>query len=57
MNNIELKRTLKNETKTCYRFEYEAGDGSFMTLYLKKKQVDDAKINPEKGIAVRISQE
>ena len=57
MNNIELKRTLKNETKTCYRFEYEAEDGSFMTLYLKKKQVDDAKINPEKGIAVRISQE
>lgn len=54
---MKINMQLRNETKTCYRFECKLEDGSFMTLYLKKKQVDEAKINPEKGIAVRISQE
>lgn len=56
MNNIELKMNLKTETKTCFRFETTIGD-DLITLYLKKYQVKDAGIDPEKGIVVRISQE
>ena len=56
MNNIELKMNLKTETKTCFRFETTIGE-DLITLYLIKYQVKDAGIDPEKGIAVRISQE
>lgn len=46
---------LKNETKTCYRFEHHIGD-SFDTLYLKKEHLDTAGIDPKKGIAITIIQ-
>lgn len=45
----------KTETKTCYRFE--AGERpDQVTLYLKKKQVDEAGIDPKKGVTVTIEQ-
>lgn len=53
---IEMKMTFKNETKTCYRFEAQLPDRSFVTLYLKKFQVDDAGIDPKKGIKVTVEQ-
>lgn len=44
------------ETKTCYVFEHNHGGPEFTTLYLKKSQVDNAKINPEKGVCVTIEE-
>ena len=53
MLKVEFK--LKNETKTCYRFE--AGERpDLITLYLKKAQVDEAGIDPKKGIVVTVEE-
>lgn len=50
---MELDFNFKAETKTCYRFETgERPD--MMTLYLKKKIVDKAGIDPKAGIVVSI---
>ena len=52
---MEINFNFKTETKTCYRFE--AGERpDQVTLYLKKKQIDDAGINPEKGLTVTITE-
>jgi hypothetical protein len=45
----------KTETKTCYRFE-PGEKPDHMTLYLKKKPVDEAGIDPKSGIIVTIRQ-
>ena len=50
---IEFK--LRNETKTCYRFEAGVRPEQ-ITLYLKKNQIKNAGINPEKGIVVTIEE-
>lgn len=52
---LQLKFSLKNETKTCYRFENKTGE-DLITLYLKKKQVDEAGINPAKGIVITVEE-
>ena len=57
-----LKMTfgLKNETRTCYRFEHRnenGGRSEFTTLYLKKADVDSAGIDPKRGITVTIEEE
>ncbi|MEG2187036.1 MAG: hypothetical protein RR085_06910 [Clostridia bacterium] len=46
---------LKNETKTCYRFECREGE-DFTTLYLKKAQVREAGIDPNRGITITIEE-
>lgn len=52
---MKIMFSLKNETKTCYRFE--AGERPDMiTLYLKKKQVDEAGIDASKGITITVEQ-
>ena len=54
---IKIKFNLKAETKTCYRFQ--AGEdraADMITLYLKKSQVDEAGIDPKKGIVVTVEQ-
>jgi len=52
---MKLKFRLKNETKTCYRFE-AGGHTDMITLYLKKTQVDEAGIDPNAGITVTVEQ-
>ena len=52
---MKINFKLRNETKTCYRFESREGD-TLMTLYLKKVQVDAEGIDPEAGITVTIEQ-
>lgn len=52
---MTLSMDLKNETKTCYRFETKV-DNDLMTLYLKKSQVKDAGIDPAKGITINIEE-
>jgi len=52
---LEIKFTLKAETKTCYRFETGERPEQ-MTLYLKKSKVDAAGIDPQKGITVTIDE-
>lgn len=54
---LEMKMHLKNETKTCYRFERRDEAGNLITLYLKKKDVDEAGITPKKGIVVTIQED
>lgn len=53
---MELKMKLRNETKSCYRFERLSDQGDLVTLYLKKKDVIDAGIDPRKGITVTIQE-
>lgn len=51
---LEIEFSFKKETNTCYCFETgERPD--LMTIYLKKKQVDAAGIDPKKGITVTIT--
>ena len=45
----------KTETKTCYRFETGTAP-DFMTLYLKKKDIDAAGIDPKKGLVVTVEE-
>lgn len=53
---MTLKMKLRNETKSCYRFERRGPEGDLITLYLKKRDVDDAGIDPRKGITVTIEE-
>ena len=39
---LTLSMRLKNETKTCFRFERRDDAGNLITLYLKKADVNDA---------------
>lgn len=52
---FKINFAFKKETKTCYAFE--AGERpEFITLYLKKSQVKDAGIDPQKGITVTVEE-
>ena len=53
---MKLKMNYKTETKTCYRFEKRDADGQLVTLYLKKRDVDAAGIDPQKSIIVTVEQ-
>lgn len=53
---LKMHMTLKNETKTCYRFEQRNEDGRLITLYLKKDDVDAAGIHPVNGITVTVEE-
>lgn len=52
---MEMKFELLKETKTCYRFE-SRNDGNFTTLYFKKADIDEAGIDPHKGIIITIKE-
>lgn len=52
---ITMNFEKKRETKGCYIFESRTGD-DFITLYLKKTQLEEAGIDPAKGLAVTIAQ-
>ena len=54
---MELHMKLRNETKSCYRFEQRSDTGDLVTLYLKEKDVNDAGIDPRKGIAITIKED
>lgn len=54
---LKLNMRFKNETKTCYRFERRDEAGNLVTLYLKKADVKDAGIDPEKGITVTVEED
>ena len=51
-----IKFNFNGETKTCYRFESKVDDKDLQTLYLKKQHIDDAKIDPKKGLIVEIKE-
>jgi hypothetical protein len=50
-----MKFDLLKDTKTCYRFENKDG-GNLTTLYLKKADIEDAGIDPHKGIIVTVEE-
>jgi hypothetical protein len=52
---LKLHMTLKCDTKTCYRFECKVG-ADLTTLYLKKTDVDNAGIDPKKGITITVEE-
>jgi hypothetical protein len=53
MLKLEFKYT--KDTKTCCVFQ--TGERpEFVTLYLKKSQIEDAGINPKKGITVTVEE-
>ncbi len=52
---MELNFNFKAVTKTCYRFE-TGEQPDLMTLYLKKKIVDEQGIDPQVGITITIKQ-
>jgi hypothetical protein len=45
----------KKQTVTCYCFE-TGEHPDIMTLYLKKTRVDEAGIDPKKGITINVTQ-
>lgn len=53
---MKMNMRLKNETRTCYRFERRDESGNLITLYLKKSDVEDAGIDPKKGITVTVEE-
>lgn len=53
---MKLQLSFRNETKTCYRFERRDDAGNLITLYLKKSDVKEAGIDPQKGIEVTINE-
>ena len=53
---MELTLQFRNETKTCYRFERKDPSGGLITLYLKKADVNEAGIDPAKGIHITIEE-
>lgn len=53
---MKMRMAFRNETKTCYRFESKDTAGNFITLYLKKADVDAAGIDPKKGIVVTVEE-
>ena len=54
---LEMHMHLKNDTKTCYRFERRDDSGNLITLYLKKADVDNDGIDPKKGITITIKED
>lgn len=56
VNMLKLNMRLKNETKTCFRFERRDDAGNLITLYLKKTDVTQAGIDPKKGITVTVEE-
>ncbi|NLT98363.1 MAG: hypothetical protein GXW96_09495 [Christensenellaceae bacterium] len=52
---IKINFFFKAETKTCYRFETGERPDQ-MTLYLKKKVIEEAGIDPQKGITVTVEE-
>lgn len=54
---LKMQMRLKNDTKTCYRFERRDDSGNLITLYLKKSDVKASAIDPEKGIIITIEED
>lgn len=52
---INVNFSHKGETNTCHIFRSRVGN-EFITLYLKKTQLEEAKIDPNKGLTVTIVQ-
>ena len=55
MSKLNLNFAYIKDTKTCYVFE-SGKKPEFTTLYLKKNQVDEAGIDPKKGLTVTIEE-
>jgi hypothetical protein len=54
---MKIKFRLRNETKSCYRFESGSRENDdLLTLYLKKADIDAAGIDPHKGIVVTVEE-
>lgn len=54
---FKLTMAYLKDTKSCYVFQRgERGGEDYMTLYLKKQQVDGAGIDPHKGITVTVEE-
>ena len=52
---MKIRMSYRNETKT-YRFERRDDAGNLITLYLKKIDIQEAGIDPKKGIDVTIEE-
>ena len=53
---MKIRMKLKTETRTCYRFERRDDAGNLITLYLKKRDIQDAGIDPTKGIDLTVEE-
>ncbi len=54
---MKIKMKYRKDTKSCYVFSAgEPRTEDHITLYLKKRQVDAAGIDPQKGITVTIEE-
>lgn len=54
---LKLNFTPEKETKSCYVYQHgKRGDEDFVTLYLKKAQIQSAGISPDKGIEVTVEE-
>lgn len=54
---MKIKMKYMKDTKSCYVFSAgEPRTEDHVTLYLKKRQVDAAGIDPQNGIAVTVEE-
>lgn len=53
---LKIPFALRNETKTCYRFETGEKPDQ-MTIYLKKHLLDQEGIDAKKGITITIEED
>lgn len=53
---LKIRLDYRNDTKTCYRFERRDKNGNLVTLYLKKSDIQEAGIDPQKGINLTIEE-
>lgn len=54
---MKIKMEYIKDTKSCYVFSAgEPRTENHITLYLKKRQVDTAAINPHRGIIVTVEE-
>lgn len=55
MRKLKMYFRLVKETKSCYRFE--TGQGADWTaLYLKKRAIEAAGIDPYKGVTITVAE-
>lgn len=53
---MKIHMHLHSTTKTCYRFE-RRDNGELITLYLKKKDIEEAGIDPKNGIIITVEED
>lgn len=54
---MKLRFEMARTTRSCYVFTHGAADtGNLMSLYLKRRVIEEARIDPHKGVIVTVEE-